>query len=108
MESQGKRRHATTAYENEMGKKENDKMGMNGRELNKNWRNSMQNGNKAKNECVNLFEFDVSVHRGVFILLLGWGIIFIFEHDHVTSTNCTDYYIYAHTHTHKRLCVTKM
>lgn len=84
-------------------KNERDKMGTNGRELNENWRNSMQNGNKAENECVNLFEFDVSLHRGVFIQFLGWCIIFIFEHDHVTSTNCTGYYaIYtrARTHTH--------
>lgn len=49
------------------GKKETEKMEMNGRELNKNGWNSMQNGNKAENECVNLFEFDVTLHRGVFI-----------------------------------------
>lgn len=53
----------------------------------------MQNGNKTENECVNLFEFDVSLHRGVFIQLLARSIIFVFvfEHDHRTSTNCTDY-----------------
>lgn len=37
----------------------------------------MQNGNKAENECVNLFEFDVSLHRGAFHLVARLEYVFM-------------------------------
>ena len=59
-EKQNEKRNRLNMNESGGGEREREK------ESNKNGWNSMQNGNKAENECVNLFEFDVSLHREVF------------------------------------------
>lgn len=60
----------------------------------------MQNENKAEKECVNLFEFDVSLHRVAFSFNFSAKIYIYMNTTHVTSTERTDFILYTYTHAH--------